>query len=30
MNITWISKPIDVNRPSDEEIFGDYWKKYGK
>jgi sulfoacetaldehyde dehydrogenase len=30
MNITWISKPIEINRPSDEEIFGDFWDKYGK
>jgi sulfoacetaldehyde dehydrogenase len=30
MNITWISKPIEINRPSDEEIFGDFWNKYGK
>lgn len=30
MNITWISKPIEIDRPSDEEIFGDYWNKFGK
>ena len=30
MNITWISKPIEINRPTDEEIFGDYWDKFGK
>ncbi len=30
MNITWISKPIAINRPSEEEIFGDYWNKFGK
>ncbi len=30
MNITWISKPIEINRPTDEEIFGEYWKKFGK
>jgi sulfoacetaldehyde dehydrogenase len=30
MNITWISKPIEVNKPSDEEIFGEYWNKFGK
>ena len=30
LNTTWVSKPIDVNRPSDEMIFGGYWKKFGK
>lgn len=30
INTTWVSMPIEMNRPSEEEIFGDYWKKYGK
>ena len=30
MNITWISKPIEINRPTDEAIFGEYWEKFGK
>lgn len=30
INTTWVSKPIEMDRPSEEEIFGDYWKKFGK
>jgi sulfoacetaldehyde dehydrogenase len=30
INTTWISKPIEMDRPSDQEIFGEYWQKFGK
>lgn len=30
MNITRIVRPIPEKKPSDEEIFGAFWKKYGK
>jgi sulfoacetaldehyde dehydrogenase len=30
INTTWVSMPIEMNKPSDEEIFGDFWKKFGK
>jgi sulfoacetaldehyde dehydrogenase len=30
MNITRIIRTIPENRPSEEELFGAYWKKYGK
>jgi sulfoacetaldehyde dehydrogenase len=30
MNTTRIVRTISENRPSDEDIFGAYWKKYGK
>jgi sulfoacetaldehyde dehydrogenase len=30
VNITWVSKPIEMNRPTDDAIFGGYWQKYGK
>jgi sulfoacetaldehyde dehydrogenase len=29
VNITWLSLPLEPNRPTDEQIFGAYWKKYG-
>ncbi len=29
LNYTWLSRPIDEYIPSDEEIFGDYLKKWG-
>jgi sulfoacetaldehyde dehydrogenase len=29
VNITWLSLPLEPNRPTDEQIFGEYWKKYG-
>jgi hypothetical protein len=28
--VTWLSMPLEPNRPSDEEIFGPLWQKYGK
>lgn len=30
VNITWLALPLAPNRPSDEEIFGSLWAKYGK
>ncbi|MFQ3621351.1 MAG: aldehyde dehydrogenase family protein [Spirochaetales bacterium] len=30
LNITWLSVPLEPQRPSDEEIFGAHWAKYGK
>lgn len=30
INVTWLSLPLPTDRPSDEEIFGEYWAKYGK
>jgi sulfoacetaldehyde dehydrogenase len=30
INVTWLSLPLPMKRPSDEEIFGEYWAKYGK
>lgn len=30
MNVTWVSKPIDPVEPDEEELFGDYWRRYGK
>jgi sulfoacetaldehyde dehydrogenase len=29
VNITWLSLPLEMNRPTDEQIFGAYWKKFG-
>jgi sulfoacetaldehyde dehydrogenase len=30
INVTWLALPLPMNRPSDEEIFGALWAKYGK
>ena len=30
INVTWLAMPIEPNRPKDEDIFGDYWKRFGK
>ena len=30
INITWVSEPIPVNRPTDDAVWGDYFVKYGK
>jgi sulfoacetaldehyde dehydrogenase len=30
INVTWLSEPLEPKRPSDEEIFGALWAKYGK
>ena len=28
INVTWVSEPIEGERPSDEEIWGDFWGRY--
>ena len=30
LNYTWLSVPVKEYVPSDEEIFGEYFKKWGK
>lgn len=30
MNVTWISKPINPVVPDQDEIFGEYWRLFGK
>jgi sulfoacetaldehyde dehydrogenase len=30
INVTWLALPLPMNRPSDEEIFGSHWARYGK
>ena len=30
LNTTWVSKPISPVVPYEDEIFGDYWQKFGK
>ncbi|MFZ3131029.1 MAG: aldehyde dehydrogenase family protein, partial [Desulfosporosinus sp.] len=30
LNITWVSEPIKPNQPSDKDMWGKYWEKYGK
>lgn len=30
VNITWLSLPLQPNRPSDETIFGSHFEKYGR
>ena len=30
INVTWLSEPIPLCRPSDDEVWGDYFAKYGK
>jgi len=30
VNTTWVASPIPPVVPSEEEIFGEHWKKYGK
>jgi hypothetical protein len=25
MNVTWVSKPIEADRPSEEELFGEFY-----
>lgn len=30
INVTWVSEPFEPKRPSDEEIWGEFWKKYEK
>lgn len=30
VNVTWVSEPFDPERPSDEEVWGEFWKRYGR
>ena len=30
INVTWLSEPIPLNRPTDDAVWGDYFAKYGK
>jgi len=30
INVTWLSEPFDPVRPEDNEVWGDFWDKYGK
>ena len=30
LNITWVSEPIEVDKPTDEQMWGEFWNKYGK
>jgi sulfoacetaldehyde dehydrogenase len=30
INVTWVTEPIPLNRPTDDAVWGDYFAKYGK
>ncbi|MDR0238742.1 MAG: aldehyde dehydrogenase family protein [Deltaproteobacteria bacterium] len=30
INVTWLSEPIPLNRPTDDAVWGEYFAKYGK
>jgi sulfoacetaldehyde dehydrogenase len=30
INVTWLSEPLDPVRPEDNEVWGEFWDKYGK
>jgi sulfoacetaldehyde dehydrogenase len=30
MNVTWVSKPIEPVEPDQQQIFAEYWQKFGK
>ena len=30
LNVTWVSEPIKSVRPADEEIWGEFFRKYGR
>lgn len=30
INVTWVSRPIEPKKPTDEEMFGPLWKKHGR
>jgi len=30
VNITWVSEPFDPVKPTDDEMWGEFWKKHGK
>jgi sulfoacetaldehyde dehydrogenase len=30
INVTWLSEPVERKRPEDNEMWGEFFKKYGK
>lgn len=30
INVTWVSEPLPPKKPTDEEMWGSFWAKYGK
>jgi sulfoacetaldehyde dehydrogenase len=30
INVTWVSEPLPVSKPTEEEIWGSLWSKYGR
>ena len=30
LNVTWLSRPITPVKPTDDDMFSEYWKRYGK
>ncbi len=30
INVTWVSEPFKPVRPADDEVWGSFWKKYGR
>lgn len=30
LNITWVSEPFPPQKPTDEEMWGNFWQKYGR
>jgi len=30
INVTWVSEPVDRQRPADDEVWGKFWEKHGK
>jgi len=30
INVTWVSEPFPPKRPKDEEVWGSFWKEFGK
>lgn len=30
LNVTWVSEPLPPAKPTDEEMWGNFWSKYGK
>ena len=30
INMTWVSEPFEPLKPTDDEVWGEFWKKYGR
>lgn len=30
INVTWVSEPVTPERPTDEDVWGEFWKRYDK